>query len=102
MRPKPFRSKLFIARGMDATVGPQGIRTITDKHRLSGYNRSGVVVENGVTCAMNIESILERAYNMLSQGAYIYQYTKFGLERDKLEHCLATMEQIVNNYKQLK
>ena len=87
---------------MDYTAGPQGIRTITDKHRLGGYNRSGVVVENGISCAINIEGILERAYSMLSQKAYIYQYSKFGLESDKLEQCLATMEQIVNNYKQLK
>jgi len=39
---------------MDATVGPHGIRTISDKHQLGGYNRSGVVVENGLSCAVNI------------------------------------------------
>ena len=83
-------------------MGPQGIRTITDRHHLGGYNRSGVVVENGISCATSIDKILERAYSMLGQGAYIYQYSKFGLESDQLERCLATMEQIVNNYKQLK
>lgn len=55
-----------------------------------------------MSCASNIEKILERAYKMLSHKAYIEQYEKFGLESSELELCLATMEQIVTNYNHLK
>lgn len=44
MRSKPSRAKLYVARGMDSTVGPQNVRTITDRHHFGGFNRSGVVV----------------------------------------------------------
>ena len=39
---------------------------------------------------------------MLGHGAYLYQYNKFGLKGEQLEQCLAVMEQIITNYKQLK
>ena len=54
MKTKPYRSKLFIARGSDTTIGHKNIKTITDKHLMHGFNRSGVVVENGVGCIQNI------------------------------------------------
>lgn len=79
LRPKPFRSRLYVARGMDSTNGPLGTRTIVDRHCFGSFNRSAVVLENGVNSAINLEKILERAYNMIGHGAYLYQYSKFGL-----------------------
>jgi hypothetical protein len=39
---------------------------------------------------------------MIGQGAYLYQYNKYGLQSEQLSECLAVMEQIQTNYKQLK
>lgn len=39
---------------------------------------------------------------MIGHGAYLYQYSKFGLENEQLERCLTVMEYIQTSYKQLK
>ena len=39
---------------------------------------------------------------MIGQGAYLYQYSKYGMEQEKLVECLAVMEQIQLSYNQLK
>jgi hypothetical protein len=44
-----------------------------------------------VTCTASLEKILERAYGMLNEGAYIYQYEKYGIEKDQLLECMAVM-----------
>ena len=102
LRAKQIKSRLCIARGIDPTTGPLGVRTINDRHSFYGYNRSAVMVENGLGCASNVGKILERAYNMIGQGAYLYQYSKYGMEQEKLVECLAVMEQIQLSYNQLK
>lgn len=43
---------------MDTTNGPVGTRSIVDRHCFGGFNRSAVVVENGVNSAVNLEKIL--------------------------------------------
>jgi tubulin delta len=82
MRPKPFKSKLYVGRGQDhpQTTSSQGIRTIYDRHNFYAFNRSATLVENGVVCTGSLEKILERAYNMMGEGAYLYQYKKYGIE----------------------
>jgi len=73
---------MFIGRGQDH---PQGniinkTHALYDRHSFYGYNRSGMVVENGVSTTGNLDKILERAYAMINEGAYLYQYSKFGVE----------------------
>lgn len=101
-RVKQVKSRLFIARGIDQTQGVTNVRTINDRHCFGGLNRSGVMVQNGMACASNIAKILQRAYNMIAQNAYLYQYQKYGLKQQILQECLAVMEQISSNYSLLK
>lgn len=44
LKSKPFRSRLYVARGIDRTNGPLGTKAIIDKHVFGGFNRSAVVV----------------------------------------------------------
>ena len=79
-----------------------GIRALYDRHNFYGFNRSGTVVENGVNCIGSLDKIIERAYGMMNEGAYLYQYKKYGIEEDQLLECLAVMENIQTCYQQLK
>lgn len=39
---------------------------------------------------------------MLGHEAYLYQYSKYGLQVEQLQECLASMENIMTSYRQLK
>ncbi len=82
---------MYIARGIDQTQGPLGTRTISDRHCFGGFNRSALIVENGMSCASSLEKILERAYGMVKESAFLYQYKRFGLKQEQLEESLAVM-----------
>jgi hypothetical protein len=71
---KGIRSKLFIARGADPAPALANTRIINDKHCFGGFTRSALMLENGASSAANLENILERAYSMIGQHAYLYQY----------------------------
>lgn len=38
----------------------------------------------------------------MGEGAYLYQYKKYGIELEQLQECQAVMENIQTCYKQLK
>lgn len=38
---------------------------------------------------------------MFNNNAYLHQYYKYGLEKDKFLECFSTMENIVANYNKL-
>ena len=59
------------------------------------------LVENSNRFNGAFEQILSRAYNMFNNNAYLYQYYKYGLERDKFLECFSTMENIIQNYAQI-
>jgi hypothetical protein len=38
---------------------------------------------------------------MFNNNAYLYQYLKYGLEKDKFLECFSTIENIIMNYGKL-
>ncbi len=75
----------MIARGPDhpKTLSTSNVNTLFDKHTFYKYNRSIVLVQNSNKFNGAFEQILNRAYNMFNNNAYLYQYYKYGLEKDK-------------------
>ena len=53
--------------------------TVFDKHSFYSYNRSACLIDNGPKFVNSFEMILDRAYGMLKENAYLYQYEKYGL-----------------------
>lgn len=39
---------------------------------------------------------------MFNNNAYLYQYYKYGLEKDKFLECFSTLESVIQSYAQLK
>lgn len=75
----------MIVRGPDhpKALTTQNVYTLFDKHCFYKYNRSIVLLENSNKFNPAFQQILSRAYNMFNNNAYLYQYYKYGLEKDK-------------------
>ncbi len=87
------KSRLMIIRGPDhpKTLSTPNVQTIFDKHTFYKYNRSIVLVENSNKFNPAFQQILNRAYTMFNNNAYLYQYYKYGLEKDKFLECFGIM-----------
>ena len=72
-----------------------------DKHCFYKYNRSMTLLENSDKFNPAFEQILERSYNMFNNNSYLYQYYKYGLEREKFLDCFSTLENVILNYSKL-
>ena len=76
---------MMIVRGPDhlKTLNTVNVHALYDKHAFYKYNRSIVMLENSNKFNPALNQILSRAYNMFNNNAYLYQYYKYGLEKDK-------------------
>lgn len=62
---------------------------------------SGSLLSNDQGSVQSMRDMLGRAYSMMSSGAYLHQYEKYGLEQVGLKEALAAVEELVANYEAL-
>jgi len=48
-----------------------------------------------------LEHMVAKAWDMNATGAYVHHYERCGLERDDFMHAFATMESVVQDYKDM-
>ena len=59
------------------------------------------LLDNGPSFIKPLEQILSQGYNMLKENSYVYQYEKYGIDKDKFLECFAQIENIQTNYSKL-
>jgi len=59
------------------------------------------VLSNSQLTLPALEVIIERAYRMFRERAYVYQYEKFGLEAEDLVESFCLFEQVLSDYRML-
>jgi tubulin delta len=90
----------LIARGPDHpdTFEHPTPKLLLDSHSFGGYYRSTALIDNNQLFVDPFDKIIGRCTSMLSENAYLYQYEKYGLEKQRFVEYLAVMEGIQQNY----
>jgi tubulin delta len=66
------------------------------------YEKRVSVVANSQACLLNLDTLIDRTARIVASGAYMHQYTKYGIERDDFsQYVLPVLEQVLYNYSHL-
>ncbi|KAM3127338.1 hypothetical protein pb186bvf_020564 [Paramecium bursaria] len=96
----PFK-QLYIARGHDVKKYQFQHNVIMDEHQFNKNERSMTVIHNSASAIDSLNNLADRANQILQEKAYLYQYEKFGVNKDTFQESLAIFESIINDYEQL-
>lgn len=66
-----------------------------------GYEKSATLLSNSSAIWRPLDMMVQKSWKMFSSKAYIHQYETFGLTQDDFLDSFASVEQIINNYKDL-
>lgn len=81
---------MMIVRGPDhPVVMRRNVFSLYDKHIFYSYNRSCTLLDNGQQFSVSLEKLIEKGYNMVKKDAYMYQYEKYGIEKDNFLECFS-------------
>ncbi|XP_041456471.1 tubulin delta chain-like [Lytechinus variegatus] len=78
--------------------------TFTCSHQsrqYRGYEKSACLMSNGKTPVGSLDMIVRKAWDMFAMRAYVHWYVRHGMEEEKFIDCFASLEQVLDNYKQL-
>ena len=59
------------------------------------------VVSNSQASIVPMRKVLDKAYNMLDEKAYVHHYERCGLSYGDMEHAFANIEDIIGKYESL-
>lgn len=65
------------------------------------YEKSVSLLSNGTSCVNPLDSLTAKAWEMFGSRAYLHHYSKYGLEESDFINAFATVENLVNLYKEL-
>ncbi|XP_006832431.1 PREDICTED: tubulin delta chain isoform X3 [Chrysochloris asiatica] len=62
------------------------------------YEKSATLVSNSQFLVKPLDTIVGKAWNMFASKAYVYQYTKFGIEEEDFLDSFSLLEQVIASY----
>ena len=101
----------LVMRGMDArTVAAEFAASSTCPSSMQvhwsdtqvTYQRSAALLSNGQSVLPVLQRPIYKAADMFRAGAFLHQYTKFGLEMDDFTQSFQVLGQAIENYKNLE
>lgn len=73
----------------------------TQPRTFNQYEKSACLLSNSKSPIVQMDYTVGKAWNMFSSRAYVHQYNKHGLLDEDFIDSFVTLEQVINNYKNL-
>ena len=73
----------------------------SSKAKFNGHEKVSTLISNSDVFSPRIQRIVDGATNLYRNGAFIHQYTKFGVSEKDIQQAIVSLEQILVNYKLL-
>ena len=67
-----------------------------------GHEKSVTLLSNCQTPVSSLDTVVHKAWNMFAMRAYVHWYTRYGMAEEEFIDSFACLEQVVQNYKNLK
>lgn len=80
---------------------PPPVQLFGSPLRFNGMDKSIGMLSNSQSVIHPLNRVLHKASEMFHASAYLYQYTKYGIEKDRFVECLSQMEQVLLDYQSL-
>lgn len=77
------------------------LTAIRDSHRLFGHEKSVSVLSNNQSFVPLLDKTLDKATQMMMEGAYMHHYDKFGVSKDMFHQAFMNCESILAEYQSL-
>jgi len=69
--------------------------------KVGGYHRSASLLSNSQAVLPLLQRSVAKAESMFRVGAYVHQYTNYGMERDDFVEAFYTLGGVINSYLEL-
>lgn len=69
--------------------------------QYAGYEKAACLISNGRTPVKDLDTIGRKAWDMFTMRAYVHWYVRHGMEEEKFIDCFASLEQVLDNYRQI-
>ncbi len=77
------------------------LKVMCSNQRFLKHEMFATVVSNSQASIVPMRKVLDKAYNMLDEKAYVHHYERCGLAYGDMEHAFANIEDIIGKYESL-
>jgi tubulin delta len=79
-------------------MNPLPIQFWSQRREFNYYSKSLTLLANSQMPVYKIDALVNKAWNMFTQKAFIHQYTKHGFEEELFLNSFLFVEQLIKNY----
>lgn len=76
-------------------------KALVSPFRHGGYEKSVTLISNSSAIWQPLDITTLKSWKRFSAKAFLHQYESFGLLQENFLDCFSTVEQIINNYKEI-
>jgi tubulin delta len=77
------------------------VRVLADTARCGPYEKLATCLTNSQAVVKPMETVVSKAWEMVQAKAYLHHYERYGITEADMVDCIASLEQVVHNYKTL-